>query len=40
MNRRLIHSIDRALADSQAAIALSVGILGDLSDFVERRWRF
>jgi hypothetical protein len=40
MNRRLIHSIDRALADSQDAIALSVGILGDLSGFMERRWRF
>ena len=40
MNRRFIHSIDRALADSQAAIALSVEILSDLSGYMERRWRF
>jgi hypothetical protein len=39
MDRRLGQSIDQALAASQSAMALSTGILNDLSGFMECRWR-
>ncbi len=40
MNQRLMHNVDRAVAQSLAALALSNGILGELSGFPEHRWRF